>query len=57
MEEQVTKYTAYKEQPLGVVGSVGFYFSDIFKKVAGKYGLNVETVIQSPIDGLVKFHR
>ena len=57
MDQQVTQYTAYKEQPLGTVGSVGFYFSDIFASVARQYGLTVNTVIQSPIEGLVKFHQ
>lgn len=57
MEEQVTQYTGYKEQPLGTVGSVGYYFKDVFAEVAARYGLNIGTVIQSPIEGLVKFHQ
>jgi len=54
--EQVTQYTNYKSQPLGVIGSVGFHFSDIFKEVAGEYGLKIKKMIKSPIDGLVEYH-
>jgi glucosamine kinase len=54
--EQVTQYTNYKKQPLGVIGSVGFHFSDIFKEVADEYGLKIKKMIKSPIDGLVEYH-
>jgi N-acetylglucosamine kinase-like BadF-type ATPase len=55
--EQVTRYTGFKKKKIGAVGSVGYYFSDIFKEVAGEFGLNVSINIQSPIEGLVKYHR
>jgi len=54
--EQVTQYTNYKSQPLGVIGSVGFHFNDIFNEVAGEYGLKIKKMIKSPIDGLVEYH-
>jgi hypothetical protein len=54
--EQVTQYSNYKKILLGVVGSVGFYFQEIFKEVADEYGLEIKTIIKSPIDGLVEYH-
>jgi glucosamine kinase len=54
--EQVTQYSNYKNMSLGVVGSVGFHFQDVFKEVAGEYGLEIKTIIKSPIEGLVNFH-
>lgn len=54
--EQVTQYANYQQQPLGVIGSVGFYFKDIFNEVAAGYGLKVNKMIQSPIEGLVEYH-
>jgi glucosamine kinase len=54
--EQVTKYTDYKDQSLGVIGSVGYHFQDIFKQVAAEYHLRVTRIIQSPIEGLVEYH-
>jgi len=54
--EQVTLYSNYKKMPLGVVGSVGFHFQAIFKEVANEYGLEIKTIIKSPIEGLVEYH-
>ena len=54
--EQVTQYTNYKQQPLGVIGSVGFHFMDIFKEVADEYSLNINKIIKSPIEGLIEYH-
>jgi glucosamine kinase len=54
--EQVTQYTDYKNQPLGVIGSVGFYFRDIFDQVASENHLRVVKMIQSPIEGLAEYH-
>jgi len=54
--EQVTQYSNYKEQQLGVIGSVGYHFQDIFKQVASEYHLKVSRIIQSPIEGLVEYH-
>ena len=56
LQEQVMKYTNYQEMPLGVVGSVGFYFRDNFEETAHSYGLKIDKFLQSPIEGLVKFH-
>jgi N-acetylglucosamine kinase-like BadF-type ATPase len=54
--EQVTQYTGYTQKPLGVIGSVGFHFKEIFKEVADGYNLNISKMIKSPIEGLVEFH-
>jgi glucosamine kinase len=55
--EQVTRYTDYKQQHLGVIGSVGYHFQDIFKELADKHSLKVSKIIQSPMEGLVEYHR
>jgi N-acetylglucosamine kinase-like BadF-type ATPase len=54
--EQVTQYTNYQQQPLGVIGSVGFHFQEIFTELAEQYKLKVTKIIKSPIEGLVEFH-
>ena len=55
--QQVTRYTHYQKKPLGVVGSVGLYYSDIFKEVASAHKLQVVKIIQSPLEGLIEYHR
>ena len=54
--EQITKYPEHNEVPLAVVGSVGFHFKEHFEKVATEFGSKVSHFLQSPIEGLVKFH-
>jgi len=54
--DQVTQYTNYKEKQLGVVGSVGFHFQDIFREIAAENGMKVSKFIKSPIEGLVEYH-
>jgi N-acetylglucosamine kinase-like BadF-type ATPase len=56
-EEQVTKYSGYKSTRVGIIGSVGFHFQDIFKRVAAKYKVEVGEVVQDPVSGLVRYHR
>jgi N-acetylglucosamine kinase-like BadF-type ATPase len=55
-EEQVTKYTGYKEMASAVIGSVGYHFQESFKKVAETFGVTVSEIIQNPIMGLVRYH-
>jgi len=54
--DQVTHYTGYREKQIGVVGSVGYHFRDIFEEIATENGLKVGKVIQSPIEGLADYH-
>ncbi len=54
--EQVMQYTDFKNQTLGVIGSVGYFYQDFFKEVASSHQLQVAKIIQSPIEGLVDYH-
>lgn len=54
--EQVTQYTQYRDKPLGVVGSVGFHYREIFMEVAATHQMKVERIIKSPIEGLGEYH-
>ena len=55
--EQVTKYTGYLEKPIGVIGSVGYHFREIFLETAEEHKLTVNKIIQSPIEGLIEYHK
>ncbi len=57
MKEQVTKYSRYKELPLGLIGSVGYHYGDIFGEVAKEEGLTVQSIIKNPMEGLVRYHK
>jgi glucosamine kinase len=55
-ETHVKHYKNYKDLPLGVVGSIGYYYKDFFESVAKEYGFTLSKVIKSPIDELVRYH-
>lgn len=47
----------YKNYEVNLVGSVAFYYQDILKEEAAKFGAKIGKIIQSPIDGLADYHR
>lgn len=56
-ERHVCKYKGFTEVPINFVGSVAFHFSDTLQQVAKKYGAHIGNIIQSPSEGLIKYHQ
>lgn len=56
LDKHICKYSVHKELKLGVVGSVGFYFSNILRRVSDAKGVEIDNFIESPIAGLTLFH-
>jgi len=46
----------YKKYPLTFVGSVAYFLSDYINEIAKKEGMQVQEIVQSPIENLVKEH-
>jgi glucosamine kinase len=55
-EKHICKYENHKEVSMSCVGSVAYYYSDTLHKVAGKKGVKIEKVSESPIVDLSNFH-
>lgn len=53
---QVEKYTLHKEVKISFVGSVAFYFQKQLHEVMAERGLHPGIILQSPMEGLVKYH-
>lgn len=53
---QVQKYTLHKEVEISFVGSVAFHFKEQLQQAMQEKGLKKGIIIQSPIEGLIKFH-
>jgi N-acetylglucosamine kinase-like BadF-type ATPase len=53
---QVSQYSDYRQHPINVVGSVGYYAQDVFKEVAEQHGVKVGKVIQAPLEELINYH-
>ena len=55
-ESHLIQYPDYQNIPLGVIGSIGYYFREQLEIVSKEYGFSLKKVIKSPIDELVKYH-
>lgn len=53
---QVNKYTDSKKYKVHTVGSIGYYYQDLFALTAAKHGYEIGNVIKSPIEGLIDYH-
>lgn len=52
----IANYENYKELNVNFVGSVAYYYSDVLKEAAAAMDCNVGAIIQSPMEGLIKYH-
>ena len=52
----VASYPNYKELPCNFVGSIAMLQKDVLTEAAGKLGITIGTIIQAPMEGLIKFH-
>lgn len=55
-ERNVTKIPDYKSYSIGFVGSIAFHFRDIVEEICSTYQMNCISILQEPLDGLVKYH-
>lgn len=52
----ILRYECAKENEIGFVGSIAYYFHDIIKQRLETKGLRLGNVVKEPIDGLVEYH-
>ncbi len=55
-EEQIIKYPNYREIPLHLVGSVGYYYADFIRKAGKEFGVYLGTIIGNPIAAITLYH-
>lgn len=53
----VCHYPGYREHTFNCVGSVAYNFRDILEEVSLENGMEMGTIIRSPIDNLVYYHQ
>lgn len=46
----------YKQYPVHFVGSVAYYYRPLLEEAACKNGVRLGTIVQSPVNGLIKYH-
>lgn len=52
----VASYPHYKELPCNFVGSIALLQKDVLIEAASKLGITIGTIIQAPMEGLIKYH-
>lgn len=52
----VMQYNHASNLPIHIVGSIGWYFHDIFEKAASELNLQTGRFIQAPMEGLLQYH-
>ncbi len=56
-ELYLLKYSTVKDATIHFTGSVGFYYSDILKRVLLKYQLKIGHISEGPMAGLCLYHK
>ena len=56
-EEQVSKYDNFRDVPVSFVGSIAYHYKDILAETAENEGIRVESILQSPLEGLISYHK
>lgn len=46
----------YQHHPVHFIGSVAFYYQEILRKAANEVGIQVGTILKSPMEGLIRYH-
>jgi N-acetylglucosamine kinase-like BadF-type ATPase len=55
-ERNVIKIHDFRSFPIGFIGSIAYHFKEIVEKLCEKYQVKCISVLQEPMDGLVKYH-
>ena len=56
IRRNIFSYSGFREQPVCFVGSVAFFFQEQLKNVLAKNKLQLKTVLQEPLNGLIQYH-
>ena len=57
IQKNISKYKEFTSMKIGFAGSVAFHFQEILKEVLPKHGLQCDSIIPTPIEGLMQYHR
>ena len=55
--EKRLKNENYRESKVHFIGSVAFYYKTILAEAASEMGIRLGTVIKSPMEGLIEYHK
>lgn len=56
ISNNIAKYTDFQKYKVGLVGSIAWHFSEIFNQVAVKNGIEIDKIMERPIEGLIEYY-
>lgn len=56
-QRHILKYRESWKYPINFIGTVAYEFRDIIHSLHEQYGLDTGTILKSPAEGLIKFHK
>lgn len=55
-KRNIMQYENYQYLKVNLIGSVAFYYKEVLAEAAEAMGIQLGTIIQSPMEGLIKYH-
>lgn len=55
-KRNIMQYENYQQLKVNFIGSVAYYYKEILAEAAQAMGIQLGTIIQSPMEGLIKYH-
>lgn len=56
-QTHLLKYRQIWKHPIHFTGSIAYYFQDVLRSLCSQYEVELGNVLQSPLEGLIKYHR
>lgn len=57
LKRNVMQYEAYRTSKAHFIGSIAFHYKPVLEEAAREMGIRLGTIIKSPMEGLVQYHR
>lgn len=55
-KRNIMQYENFQNLKVNLIGSVAFYYKEVLAEAAEAMGIQLGTIIQSPMEGLIKYH-
>jgi N-acetylglucosamine kinase-like BadF-type ATPase len=52
----IVNYDNYKNLPIRIIGSIGYFYEDVINEVFAEYGLKIDKISKTPIEALVEYY-
>lgn len=57
LQRNVMQYEGYQENQVHFIGSVAYHYREVLAEAAQETGIRLGAILQSPMEGLIKYHK